>query len=41
MFTGIISDIGTVRSAEQKGDLRLQIGCGYDMASVDLGASIA
>ena len=41
MFTGIITDIGTVRSAEQKGDLRLTIGCSYDMATVDLGASIA
>ena len=41
MFTGIITDIGTVRSVEQKGDLRLTIGCGYDMDSVDLGASIA
>jgi len=41
MFTGIITDVGTVRSAEQKGDLRLTIGCGYDMAGVDLGASIA
>src|SRR6185503_8649633 len=41
MFTGIITDIGTVRSAEQKGDLRLAIGCGYDMSTVDLGASIA
>lgn len=41
MFTGIITDIGTVRSAEQRGDLRLTIGCGYDMAAVDLGASIA
>ena len=41
MFTGIITDIGTVRNAEQKGDLRLRIGCGYDLATVDLGASIA
>jgi len=41
MFTGIITDIGTVRSAEQRGDLRLTIACGYDLASVDLGASIA
>src|SRR5215216_4714493 len=41
MFTGIITDIGTVRSAEPRGDLRLKIACGYDMASVDLGASIA
>lgn len=41
MFTGIITDIGTVRSVEQRDDLRLAIGCGYDMAGVDLGASIA
>jgi riboflavin synthase len=41
MFTGIITDIGTVRSAEQKGDLRLVIGCGYDMSTVDMGASIS
>ena len=41
MFTGIITDIGRVEAAEQKGDLRLRVGCGYDMAGVDLGASIA
>jgi riboflavin synthase len=41
MFTGIITSIGTVRSAEQRGDLRLTIGCDYDLGTVDLGASIA
>lgn len=41
MFTGIITDVGTVRSVEQRGDLRLIIGCSYDMDTVDLGASIA
>jgi riboflavin synthase len=41
MFTGIITDIGTVTKAEQRGDLRLIIQSGYDMAGVDLGASIA
>lgn len=41
MFTGIVTDIGTVRSAEQRGDLRLVIATAYDMAGVDLGASIA
>lgn len=41
MFTGIITDIGTVRSVEQRGDLRLMIGTAYDLATVDLGASIA
>jgi riboflavin synthase len=41
MFTGIITDVGTVRSAEQRGDLRLVIGTSYDLATVDLGASIS
>lgn len=41
MFTGIVTDVGTVRSVEQRGDLRLTITTGYDLNSVDLGASIA
>jgi riboflavin synthase len=41
MFTGIITDIGTITSAEKRGDLRLVIACGYDMDSVAIGASIA
>jgi riboflavin synthase len=41
MFTGIVTDVGTVRSAEQRGDLRLQIQTAFDLDSVDLGASIA
>jgi len=41
MFTGIVTDVGTVRSAEQRGDLRLTIGTGYDLDTVDLGASIS
>lgn len=41
MFTGIVSDVGTVRSAEQRGDLRLVIGTGYDMDGIEIGASIA
>src|SRR5688500_13074281 len=41
MFTGITTDVGTVRSAEQRGDLRVTIACGYDMGTVDLGSSIA
>jgi riboflavin synthase len=41
MFTGIITDIGTIRSVSQQGDMRMVIGCGYDMAGVVLGASIA
>jgi riboflavin synthase len=41
MFTGIVTDVGTVRNAEQRGDLRLTIGTAYDLGGVDLGASIA
>ena len=41
MFTGIITDVGRIVAAEQRGDLRLRIACGYDMSTVDLGASIA
>ncbi len=41
MFTGIITDLGTIRAVEKRGDLRMVIGCGYDMAGVDMGASIA
>jgi len=41
MFTGIVTDVGTVVSAEQRGDLRLRIRTGYDLATVNLGASIA
>ena len=41
MFTGIVTDVGTVRNADQRGDLRLTIATGYDLSNVDLGASIA
>ncbi len=41
MFTGIITDIGTITKVEQRADMRLTIQCGYDMAGVDMGASIA
>ncbi|OWQ94438.1 riboflavin synthase [Sphingopyxis witflariensis] len=41
MFTGIITDIGTIRSREDRGDTRLIIGTVYDTGTIDLGASIA
>jgi riboflavin synthase len=41
MFTGIITDIGTIREVDQRGDLRLVIGSGYAMDGVAIGASIA
>lgn len=41
MFTGIVTDIGRVLELEQRGDLRARIGTGYDVAGIDIGASIA
>ena len=41
MFTGIVTDIGTIASVEDRGDLRVRITTGYDTAGIDLGASIA
>ena len=41
MFTGIVTDIGTIQNTEERGDLRARISCNYDMSGVDLGASIA
>jgi riboflavin synthase len=41
MFTGIVTDVGTVRKVEQRGDLRLTVQTAYDLDSVDLGASIS
>lgn len=41
MFTGIITDIGQIRTREDRGDTRLVIATQYDPATIDLGASIA
>ena len=41
MFTGIITDIGTVRAVSQAGDTRFEITTAYDLSTVDMGASIA
>ena len=41
MFTGIITDVGHLLEVEQRGDLRARIATAYDVASIDLGASIA
>ncbi|WP_416907234.1 MAG: riboflavin synthase [Polymorphobacter sp.] len=41
MFTGIITDIGTISSVEARGDLRVVIDTSYDMGGVAIGASIA
>jgi riboflavin synthase len=41
MFTGIVTDIGTIAQLDQQGDLRARITTGYDTSGIDLGASIA
>lgn len=41
MFTGIITDIGHVRSVERRGDIRVVIATGFDTDTIDIGASIA
>ncbi|MAX72308.1 MAG: riboflavin synthase [Nioella sp.] len=41
MFTGIITDIGRIRTLENRGDLRARIETGYDTAGIEIGASIA
>lgn len=41
MFTGIITDIGRITALEPRGDLRARIATGYDVAQIDIGASIA
>lgn len=40
MFTGIITDLGRVRSVEREGDTRFVIATGYETADLALGASV-
>ena len=42
MFTGLITDVGEVRTIEPRGALtRMRIACSYPRASIAIGASIA
>jgi riboflavin synthase len=41
MFTGIVTDLGKVRSITQRGDTRIEIETHFDMNGVEIGASIA
>jgi len=41
MFTGIVTDVGAIRTVESRGDLRVVVETAYDTAAIDLGASIA
>jgi riboflavin synthase len=40
MFTGIITDCGSVRAVRHGEDCRLEFATGYDTAGLDLGASV-
>lgn len=41
MFTGIITDVGQLRSIERRGDTRLVLSTGYAVEQIEIGASIA
>jgi riboflavin synthase len=41
MFTGIITDIGTVRKIDPGTDTRIEIATAFDIDDIDIGASIA
>lgn len=41
MFTGIVTDVGHVMALERRGDLRARIATDYDIAGIEIGASIA
>jgi riboflavin synthase len=41
MFTGIVTDLGQVVALSQRGDLRARLATGYDVARIEIGASIA
>lgn len=41
MFTGIITDLGTVTARETRGDTHFRIRTSYDTGSIAIGASIA
>ncbi len=41
MFTGIVTDVGTVRHIEKRGDTHVVIATHYDVRDIDIGASIA
>ena len=41
MFTGIVTDIGTITKITQTGDTRFDVLTAYDTDTIDLGASIS
>lgn len=41
MFTGLVTDVGTIRKAEARnGLMRFEVESGFDLAGIDMGASI-
>ncbi|MBT3361865.1 MAG: riboflavin synthase, partial [Rhodospirillales bacterium] len=40
MFTGIVSDLGEVRSVTKAGDTRFEFNTRYDTGGIEIGASI-
>lgn len=41
MFTGIVTDLGTVRAITKAGDTRFELDTAYDTGTIAIGASIA
>lgn len=41
MFTGLVTDVGTIRKAEDRNGLRrFEVGCSYPVENIEMGASI-
>lgn len=40
MFSGIVTDVGRVRSVESCGDTRIVVATAYDTATIEVGASV-
>ena len=41
MFTGIITDVGSIKNISHQGDARITINTNFDTTTIDIGASIA
>ncbi len=41
MFTGIVTDTGTVGAVHEDGDTRIEIAPSFDITTIDIGASIS
>ena len=41
MFTGIITDVGSIKSIRHEGDTRIQLNTEFDTTTIDIGVSIA